>query len=154
MQRRASLQTATGGSEQESLGPEFYATLLRLAALHNQADRVRALIDDHGVSVNATDYYGRTALHVAAKAGSAEAVKLLVQHTDCRVNQTGIMDRTPLHEAADEGNLDCVNVLVSHPNCDFSVADWHGDTAAALARRRGHDDIAALLSTGSFSLQL
>ena len=156
VQRGASPQKATDGSKETLPGPEFYSTSLLLAASLNQAGRVRALIDDHGVSVNATGEYDRTALHHAAEAGSAEAVKVLVQHPDCRVNATSSMGRTPLHDAAYEGNIDCVNVLVSHPNCDFT--DRRGRTVAVVARERGHDDIAALIeakSTGKFfSVQL
>ena len=73
MQRGASSQIATDASEQVVLGPEFYSRSLRLAAWLNQASRVRALIDDHHASVNATDGRGRTALHAASRAGSAEA---------------------------------------------------------------------------------
>ena len=57
------------------------------SARFSRTDRVRALIDDYGASVNATDRrWGRTALHLAAAAGRAEAVEVLVQHPDCRVN--------------------------------------------------------------------
>ena len=80
MQRDESSQTLTGSSNQGVLATEVYTRSLRLAAAHNQADRVRALIDDHGASVNATDWRGRTALYLAAEAGHAETVKVLVQH--------------------------------------------------------------------------
>ena len=77
MQRDASSETPTGGSEQVVLGPEFYSTSLRLAANHNHAGRVRALIDDNGASVNSTGRWGRTALHAAAAAsGGAESVNV------------------------------------------------------------------------------
>ena len=80
IQRDASSQTATGDSELVVPDPEFYAESLRLAALLNQADRVRALIDDHGVSVNATDWRGRTAFIYATEALSAEAVEVLLPY--------------------------------------------------------------------------
>ena len=54
----------------------------------NQADRVRALIYDHGVSVNTTDRLGWTALHLAAQAGHAEAVSVLVSHPSCVISIT------------------------------------------------------------------
>ena len=94
LMQRESSQRATGGSEQLILGPDFYSTSLRLAARHNLADRVRALIDDHGASVNATDEDGWTALHLAARAGHAEAVKVLVQHPSCDVSITDRRGRT------------------------------------------------------------
>ena len=61
MQRDTSSQTATSDSEQAVLEPEVYSKSLRLAARLNQASRVRALIDDHGASVNAADRQGSTA---------------------------------------------------------------------------------------------
>ena len=129
---------------------ELYSTSLRLAARHNQAGRVRALIDDHGVSVNATDQWADKALHAAAKAGNTEAINVLMQHPACRVNTTDEQDRTALHLAAEEGHAEAVNVLASHPHCDFGIADdGHGDTAADCARRRGHDDIAVLIGAKS-----
>ena len=111
----------------------------------DRADRVRALMDDHGAPVNATDKEGRTALHRAAEAGHAEAVKVLVQHPDCRVNATNELGWTSLHDAARAGHTESVKVLVSHPSCDVSITDEDGLTAADLARDRGHDDIAALI---------
>ena len=150
MQHDASQQTAAGGLEQTVPGPEFYSKSLRLAAWLNQADRVRALIDDHGVSVNATDQWADKALHAAAKAGNTEAINVLMQHPACRVNTTDEQDRTALHLAAEEGHAEAVNVLASHPHCDFGIADdVHGDTAADCARRRGHDDIAVLIGAKS-----
>ena len=184
------MQTATGGSEQIVLGPEVYSTSLRLAARLNQADRVRALIDDHGASVNATDERGCTALHQAAEAESAEAVNVLLQHPDCRVNATDRWDdtalhvaaafghakavqvlvqhpdcrvnatndfgHTALHAAASAGHVQAVTVIVQHPRCDVSITDKDSLTAADWARRREHDDIAALIdakSKGNFTKQ-
>ena len=79
MQSGASSQTTSSGWA----SPEFYSTSLRLAARLNQADRVRALIDDHGASVNDTDSWGSTPLSLAAEYGSAEAVDVLVSYPDC-----------------------------------------------------------------------
>ena len=152
IQQDASSQTATGGSEQAVLRPETYSytgiSLLLCAGL-NQAGFVKALIYDHGVSVNATDWRCRTALHVAAEAGSADAVKVLVQHPDCRVNATDRRGRTALHLAAAAGHAEAVKVLVRHPSCDFSIADKDGLAAAERARNWGHDDIAALIDAKS-----
>ena len=84
MQSGASSQTTSSGWA----SPEFYSTSLRLAAWLNQADRVRALIDEHGVSVNAANWWGSTPLSLAALFGSAEAVDVLVSYQDCDFSMT------------------------------------------------------------------
>ena len=139
IQRGATSQTATAGSKQ------FYTTALRLAVGLNQADRVRALIDDHIASINAPDQNYRTALHLAALAGHAEVVEVLVQHPDCRVNATDDRGGTALQLAAEAGHGEAVEVSLSHPSCDVSITDEDGRTAADAARDEGHDDIAALI---------
>ena len=147
-QRSASSQPATDGSEQEVLGPEFYSTSLRLASLLNQADRVRALIDDHGASVNATDWRDRTALHFAAEAGSAEAVSVLVQHPFILIQISDpLLDVgcTPLHLAAWEGHADAVNVLVQHPRCHVNTTGTNGWTALHHAAYDGNLDCVKVL---------
>ena len=83
MRRGVSWQIANGGLTQTVFGTEFYSTSLRLAAWFNQADRVRALLDNHGVPVNSTDQQGRTALFYAATSGNAEAVNVLASHPYC-----------------------------------------------------------------------
>ena len=83
MRRGVPSQIANGGLTQTVFGTEFYATSLRLAAWFNQADRVRALLDNHGVPVNSTDQQGRTALFYAATSGNAEAVNVLASHPYC-----------------------------------------------------------------------
>ena len=157
MQNDASSQRATGGSEKVLLERVVYSRALCLAARFNHAGRVRALIDDHGAPLNATDKRGRTALQDAAEAGSAKTVKVLVQYPDCRVNTTDFWGRTALHLAAWTGRAEAVNVLVQQPSCDFSITDKDGNTAAERAGDCGHDDIAALIEAkykGSFTKRL
>ena len=138
MQRDASSQTDTGGTEQVVLKPEVYSTSLRLAARLNQADRMRALIHDHGASVNATDEQGRTALHVAAAAGSAETVKVLVQHPSCdfsitdrdgltaagRARLFGHDDIAEMIEAKSKGNFTKNCEHFSSQFCSMSVTSF------------------------------
>ena len=153
LQRDASLVNAYNHSENAVLAPWTKSTPLHVAARHNQTDCIKILNKDGKASVNATDERGRTALHLAAAAGSAEAVNMLVQHPDCRVNATDVYGCTALHDAAEAGSAEAVKVLVQHPSCDFSITDeddgFDGDTAAGWARRRGHDDIAALIEAKS-----
>ena len=153
LQRDASLVNATNYSEKAVLHPERnwllprYSTPLHVAALHEQTACVKTLVNVSKAPVNATDgQRGLTALHLAAWAGHAEVVKVLVQHPDCRVNATDRWGRrTALHLATREDHAEAVEVLVSHPSCDVIITDDDGRTAADAARRRGHDDIAALI---------
>ena len=145
MQRDASSQESTGDSEQVVLQPELYSTSLSLAATLNQARRVKALIDDHGMSVNATDRRGRTILHLAAAAGSAEALNVLVQHPDCRVKATDEDKRTALHLAAAAGHAEAVKVLVQHPDCHVNATEKNGRSALRLAAEAGNADAVEVL---------
>ena len=100
-----------GASCRVVLDPEVYSTSLRLAARLNQAGRVKALIDKHGVSVNATDWLdGRTALCEAAEAGHTEAVKVLLQYPDCRVNDTMFFG-TVADLAREQGHYDIAALI-------------------------------------------
>ena len=83
MQHVTSSQTATGGSEEVVIEPEFYTKSLRLAVSLNLTDRVKALINDYGVPVNAASGWGSTPLHLAAKFGNAETVNVLASHPHC-----------------------------------------------------------------------
>ena len=142
MQRDASSQTGSDGSEQVVLGPEVYSTSLRLAARLNQADRVKALIDDHGASVNDTDRLGRTALHVAARAGHAEVLKVLTWHTNCRINATEYEGRTALHFAVEGGSAEAASVLAQHPDCCVNATDlWELRTALHDAAAAGSAEV-------------
>ena len=147
LKRGVSSKKATRSSAKVVLHPEFYSkSSLHLAAYHNQADRVRALIDDHGAEVNATDRYGCTALDVAAWAGSAEALKVVLQHPDCRVNATDrLRGHTALHSAAVAGSVEAVKVLVQHPDCLVNATDRRGSTALHLAAEAGHAEVVNVL---------
>ena len=109
IQRDASLQTVTGGLEQMVLGVDIYSTSLRLAAEHNQAGRLQALIDEHGASVNFADRERRTALHHAAAAGSTESVQVLVHYPSCDINIT------------DDEGLTAANLARRHGQEDIAV---------------------------------
>ena len=145
MQHDASQQTAAGGLEQTVPGPEFYSKSLRLAAWLNQADRVRALIDDHGVSVNATDHRNRTALHLSALEGHVETVKLLLNHPECGVNAAYKYGRTPLDDAVKAGHVETVKLLLGHPECRVNTADRDDCTPLHDAAKAGNVETVKLL---------
>ena len=113
MHRGASLRTTTCGWCDVVTESEFYSTALRLAAWFNQTDRVRALLDEHGASVNAIDQLDRTALHLAAATGSADAVKVLLSHPNSDVT---IKARTRQDKTAE----------------DLARENQHNDSAALI----------------------
>ena len=139
MQRGVTSKTATVAFVQ------VYTISLHLAARLNQADRVRALIQYHGASVNATDQDGHMALHVAAEAGSAEAVRVLAQYPDCRVNATDRLGGTALHLAAKAGQAEAVKVLVQQPDCRINATAWWDRTALHLAAGSGRAEAVKVL---------
>ena len=120
MQRYASSQKVAGGSEQVVLGREVYSTSLRLAARLNQARLVRALIDDHGASVNATDSWGSTPLNIAAKFGSAEAVDVLVSYPDCDFSIKDRSRETAADSARRLGHHDLAALIEAKSKGDFT----------------------------------
>ena len=61
-------------------------TPLHYAASYNQHDCVKALLQDYGASVNATNKDGRTALHLAVYYGCDDAlIRTLMSHPQCDV---------------------------------------------------------------------
>ena len=61
-------------------------TPLHYAASYNHHDCVKALLHDHGASVNATNKDGRTALHLAVYHGCDDAlIRTLMSHPQCDV---------------------------------------------------------------------
>ena len=118
-----------GGAETEARDSERELTPLHVAAWFNHPDSVKTLVDVYGASINATDKKGSDILH-----------KYLI---------------TPLHVAAFQGYTELARVLTSYPQCDVTIRDGDGNTAAEDARRRGHEDIVALIEAkikGNFSL--
>ena len=120
MQHGASSQTATGGRTQVVPDLNVYCTALRLIALLNHAGRVRALIDDHGASVNATDSCGSTPLSLAAVFGSAEAVDVLVPYPDCDFSFTDRTCKTAADYARVGGHHDLAALIEAKYKGNFT----------------------------------
>ena len=106
-------------------------------------------MEDHGVSANAADQWGRMALYVAAHAGSAEALKMFVQHRDCRVNATVGWERlTALYAAAAAGSAKAVQMLVQHPDCRVNTTNKIcGCTALHRAAEAGQAEAVNVLAS-------
>ncbi|HYH01044.1 MAG TPA: ankyrin repeat domain-containing protein [Terriglobales bacterium] len=121
-------------------------TPLHLAAAFGGAEAVRVLLelaaDPNQRSRNALN---NTPLHAcAAISRSVDIARMLLDH-GADVNATQHGGFTALHSAAFNGSVDLVGLLVER-GADLSARTDDGQTAADLAREKGHDKLAILLS--------
>ena len=141
--RLAQLVAADPGAA-STPGPDGW-TPLHLAAHYGRTEAVRLLLERganvRAVSANAT---ANTPLH-AGLAGAADAVivDLLLAH-GADPGAPGGGGWTPLHLAASRGAAPFVRRLLE-AGADPRAAADDGRDAAAIARERGHPEIAALL---------
>lgn len=121
-----------------------------MAASRGYATEVVAFLLANGADVQRRDIYGHTPLHCAVGSPSAaperqrECVRLLLDRgaeIDV-VDQSGI---TPLMHAAWFGCLPAFRLLLER-GASMSKRDQRGGTASDLARERGHEEIANILS--------
>lgn len=118
-------------------------TPLHAAARCGSTSAVSALIQA-GANVRATALYATTPLHLAARGGHLAVCELLLAaHADA--NCTDDFGCTPLWDAVHAGNLELARRLVSS-GADVRAAGPGPQPLSALARRRGHADLAAWLA--------
>jgi uncharacterized protein len=120
-------------------------TALHFAAFFNRAEVAQILVR-HGADVAAVAKHPMKVmpLHSAAAAHSGEIVRLLLENgASPNVPQEG--GWVPLHEAAQIGDKEMVAVLLRH-GADAHLRTNDGRTAAEMAKAKGHDEIAELLS--------
>lgn len=96
-----------------------------------------ARIDSLDVRVNPN---GRRALNWAAWFNHADAVRFLIAK-GATVNLGNNTEFTPLHHAAENGSLEAAEVLLD-AGADPTWPNNMGETAAQVARRRMHLDVA------------
>jgi uncharacterized protein len=97
--------------------------------------------------------YGGVAIIPAAERGHVDVVRELLERTDIAVNHVNDLGWTALLEAVILGDggpahVEIVRLLLQH-GADPSLADRDGVTALEHARRKGHDEMVALLEAPS-----
>lgn len=129
--RRTSKGTTNPVSKALEKRNKLGETMLQVAAIKGNADRVRQLLEE-GANPNVTDHAGWTPLHEACNHGFREVARLLLSHGAC-VDVAGPGGVTPLHDATLNGHPDIVLLLVrSGATLDTKTSD--GLTAQDLAQ--------------------
>ena len=119
-------------------------TALHFACFFQQPEAARVLIEaGAAVDAVAANPMKVMPLHSAASARNVEAARLLLQH-GAPVNARQQAGWVPIHAAAQNGDRAMVELLLLH-KADPRLANDEGKTAAAVAREKGHQPIAALL---------
>jgi ankyrin repeat protein len=139
----AALQKAIdGGTSVNAAESGSGLTLLMWAARRNHADEVEWLLA-HGADLEARSGYG-TALGATLSVGdAADMVRLLLAH-GADPNGCAQNGYTPLMCAATDGDAASAGMLI-RAGARVDVRDRDGNTALALARELGHDEVVRLL---------
>ncbi|KAH6723555.1 ankyrin repeat-containing domain protein [Leptodontidium sp. MPI-SDFR-AT-0119] len=100
----------------------------------------------HGVDINASNDFGKTALHGAASNGHESLLRFLIEKgADCQAGDS--FNLTPLHCAALKGHVGvAIHLLASGAYVDSS-ARYYG-TALHISAKGGHVTVASLLLEG------
>lgn len=118
---------------------------LHIACETKQKAMVEKLIE-LGADIQATTERGFTPLHVAAQQGDETILIALIKAgADVNVVTDNGMGTTPLQEAAHNGQLAAINILITAGVDTEYREKKYNLTAANLARRAGHLDIAIAL---------
>lgn len=119
-------------------------TALHFACFFQQPEAVRVLIEaGAAVDAVAANPMKVMPLHSAASSRNLEAARLLLEQ-GAPVNARQQAGWVPIHAAAQNGDRAMVELLLRH-KADSKLANDEGKTAAAVAREKGHPEIAALL---------
>jgi uncharacterized protein len=119
-------------------------TALHFACYFGQAEAARLLIEK-GAAVDAVASNAMKVmpLHSAASARNLEAARLLLEH-GAPINARQQGGWAAIHAAAQNGDRVLVELMLKS-GADPTVANDEGKTPAAVAREKGHEEIAALL---------
>lgn len=110
------------------------------ATICNRNDKIKKLMREEKININARDKSGKTALSIAAS--SSERIdalqEILKYHPD--INLANKNGWTPLKKAADEGNIEAVTLLLS-AGADANKADNEGYTPLLNAAFKNNIEI-------------
>lgn len=127
-------------------------TALVFAVLLRREEATRLLLEagsSTDVKTRIPEFGYVTPLHLAAGRGHHEITRLLLDH-GARTGVYGQMEEigrmTPLLMAARAGDAKTVRMLLEH-GADPTLETDDGDTAFALARKRGHREVVAVFET-------
>ncbi|NGX49248.1 MAG: hypothetical protein K940chlam5_00844 [Candidatus Anoxychlamydiales bacterium] len=147
-------------------------TDLILAAKEGHIERLKELLQQEDIDVNAKNEFDRSALTYASREGHLKIVQILLQQkgieisiealiialraghleiaqellqTDIDVNEKDNYGDTALSCASDDGHLKIVEILLQRDNIDFNVKNSFEATPLILASRSGYLEIVELL---------
>jgi ankyrin repeat protein len=119
-------------------------TALHFACFFGQPKAAKLLIDrGSAMDAVATNPTKVMPLHSAASARNLEAARLLLEHR-APVNARQQGGWAPIHAAAQNGDRPMVELLLKY-GADTALTNDQGQTPSAVAREKGHEEIAALL---------
>lgn len=130
-------------------GPRGSDLMLHAAAQGNQ--RLVAYFVRKGYDVNYENEGGTTPLSAASVGGDKGMVGFLISKGADVNRKNRLIGETPLMAASETGKPETVNALLNR-GADPCATDKEGHTAAGLAKKYGHGDIAEYLSS-RFSCQ-
>jgi ankyrin repeat protein len=136
-------ECARDGAQLNSTSSDGF-TALHFACFFHQPEAARVLIEK-GAAVDAVAANPMRVmpLHSAASSRNLEAARLLLEH-GAPVNARQHGGWAPIHAAAQNGDRAMVDLLL-HYKADPALANDEGKSPAAVAREKGHAEIAALL---------
>lgn len=130
--------------------------IFRYAALTGSMDVLRYMVEYFGEKKldpnEAEGDYGRGPFSCAAERNQVEVVRYLCKWEKTNPNLSdGWQHNTPLFSAALSNRVEIVKALLECDRVDLELSNVHGTTPLGVAAATNHDEIVALLLSGSGS---
>ncbi len=126
-----------------NLEDSYGMTPLYWAAINNNEDMTKFLIEEKGAEVDFEGINSTTALLEVSKNGYIEIVKILVAH-GADINIKASISRTPLHYALEKGYMDIAEFLIKE-GADVNIEDGDGMTPLHYAVNTSIIDMVSFL---------